>query len=405
MSVKASQPLTSFIQKILVGILVVFFLLCFMTACQSGSGQATEESTSELSTEVGSIVSLPATPTKNSVIFTLTEEDSEQSQTPDAEAAFNCVPATTTGDAFGNIFIPETQMCPINKADFTLGVLALYFTSCADASGVESHCDPLSIHSVAERATLYDGTQVSVTQIDLRVSELQNLFPADVTAFGDFSGFRAGGLQVVTAYIGHIFPDATSHPDEAKAVASYLQGKAYRVCTTPSESVDSDTMLTRCGQAEAEEWDLLVDLDGDGHFGFLDVTLLSQGYGVESDTRPENYSQYRNHFLHQIFPTDDVAKLLSTNETFYGTTGYVAPIFPFEDIAAIEENDDRNLLVQIHQEGSLRFMDGGRAAWEKGSVAIPDDDAETPGLYDPYFDLFPFIKLPNASVIFVEPSL
>jgi hypothetical protein len=48
-------------------------------------------------------------------------------------------------------------------------------------------------------------------------------------------------------------------------------------------------------------------------------------------------------------------------------------------------------------------MDGGRAAWEKGSVDA-NDDTTTPEFYDPYFDLFPFIKLPNASVIFVEPS-
>lgn len=397
---KANQPLTHLIQKILTGILIGFSLLFLLASCQSGSGQATEDASSELTTEVGSIVSLPATPTKNSVVFTLTEEDSESSETPDAEAAFNCVAATMTGDAFGNQFLPETQMCPINKADFTLGVLALYFTSCTDTSGTESLCDPLSVSAVAERATIYNSTQV-----DLRVSELENLFPADVTAFGDFSGFRAGGLQVVTAYIGHVFPDATSHPDEAKAVASYLQGKAYRVCTTPHTGLDTETMLARCGQAQAQEWDLLVDLDSDGHFGFLDVSSLSQDYGVETDTRPEDYSQYQSHFWHQIFPTEDVAKLLSTNETFYGTAGYVAPIFPFEDIAAIEENDDRNVLVKIHQEGSLRFMDGGRAAWENGSVVITDDDAETPGLYDPFFDLFPFIKLPNASVFFVESSL
>lgn len=377
-------------------------LLC--AACQSGGDQATEESAlEEATTEVGSIVSLPASPTKNSVIFTLTEEDSEPSETPDAEAAFNCVAATMTGDALGNQFLPETQMCPINKADFTLGVLALYFTSCTDASEVESLCDPLSVRAVADRATIYDGTQVLVTQVDLRVSELQNLFPADIALFGDFAGFRAGGLQVVTAYIGHVFPNEASHPDEAKAVASYLQGKAYRVCTTPSEGVDSDTMLIRCGHAEAQEWDLLVDLDSNGSFGFLDVNSLAQNYGTETDTRPENYSQYQTHFLHQIFPTEDVAKLLTTDGAYYATPGYVVPIFPFEDIATIEENDDRNLLVQIHQEGSLRFMDGGRAAWEKGSVGA-DDDAATPELYDPYFDLFPFIKLPNASVIFVEPS-
>ncbi len=402
-------------------LLILLSLIVLLSSCSSSS--VTTDIPEEAQTEVGSIVGMPTRPSKNSLIFQAiidvsADTTSDQTATATATTTDAAILAEPT-PAFSPLCqldlaldTPEsgqwgTQVCQVQNADYLMGVLAVYLASCVDQNGVETVCDAVDGVTVASRETLYDGDPV-----DLKITKEQLYFPAAITDFQATIGFRVGGLQIVTSYLGHVFPDEATKPDEATMIVPYLRGKAYRICTTPHSQVDADTMAAHCGNAQAQFGDLLIDMDGDGRFGFFDVTLITPDAAVESQTRPDDYSLFVVNNIADITPTNYHGGLFATDTVFYDIAGYLAQALPFKNVYEFTNADvESSILTKLYTLGSLGFVDGARAIWEQKSICVAavspdaceeDADPASVGIYNPYYDLYPRAKIPMAAVEVVE---
>lgn len=438
---------------------LIVFLFCSLAACTGGAGSqvdvtettAIDSAETEVGTNVGNPnvpssgdtavgtnVGNPNTPIKavvtNSLVFRTsvevsadgTEGDSTEASESSADdgssdndggaseaeaggdshegvtaSSSDCTPIAFDTDQH----VAVSQECSVTPADYELGILAVYLISCADGAGDASVCQPKDISGITARATLYDGEQVDVAVTADGVG-----FPEELAVLSDGTTMTAGGLQVVTAYVGQKFPDAATDPGEAAKVAPYLQGKVFRICTTP-EAVGEEVMLARCGNAKAKLGDLLVDLDGDGAFGFVNLDTLAEGFAEETSTPPEDYTGFVDWFLTNV---EGGAVSLYTSTDDYATEGYFAQMWPFESLVNADDATSNVFDVTVGIADTVSFTDGraGRsgsggdtcvsALFEAG-CRMGDDDPASVGVYDPYYDSGLTVQAPLPSVT-VEQS-
>lgn len=439
---------------------LIVFLFCFVAACTGGTGSSQVDATeataidsaetevgtnvgnpnvpSSGDTAVGTNVGNPTTPIKaavtNSLVFRASPDvaadgtavqssDAGESSTDDAasDSDEGVSDAEESGDSHEGVtasssdctpiafdtdqHVAASQECSVTPADYELGILAVYLISCADGAGDASVCQPKDISGITGRATLYYGDQVDVAVTADGVG-----FPEELAVLSDGTSMSAGGLQVVTAYVGQKFPDAATDPEEAAKVAPYLQGKVFRICTTP-EAVGEETMLARCGNAKAKLGDLLVDLDSDGAFGFVNLDTLAEGFAEETPTPPEDYAGFIDWFLTNV---EGGAVSLYTSTDYYATAGYFAQMWPFESLVTADDATSNVFDVTVGIADTVSFIDGraGRSgsggdacvsALFESECRMGDDDSASVGVYDPYYDSGLTVKAPLPSVA-VEQS-
>lgn len=276
---------------------------------------------------------------------------------------------------------PETQNCVVTPNHYNLGILKISLAKCFNGAA-EIPC-ARGAYDSSETFPLYDGAQVDTSIGDVAgfFSEALNDIDAD---------FTAGGLRIEAAYFEQRFP---VDGEEAEKIAEHLRGKTYRICTT--ETSDPATMLERCGNAEAEMGDLLVDMNGDGIFGFMDEASVTETSLNESPTRPEG------------------AKPLGNTIYYEGATDALSEI-------TVDLGGTHSFGAGKHYQISIAFNIADTLMFQDGSVAgvggvmglvcvqalaqyecpAGDTDPYSVGLYNPYYDsgLTPIPPHPSAAV-------
>lgn len=296
----------------------------------------------------------------------------------------------------------ETQSCTATPENYNLGILAIYLVDCVDADGVSVACSSDDFASVGSRTAIYNGDQV-----DTVISAEGDDFDGEFT---DIEGtVNVGGVQVVTAYVEQNFP---ASGDEADKVMEDLQGKAYRICLTDENLVDEDTMETRCGLSDARKGDYLVDLDGDGVFGYIDnVTADSL---EEVSTRPADYNNFNDdHFAsNQVCFRDEGGDCSDeyTSETFYGVANYFAPIMSLSEVATLDQDALTAVTVTLDITDTFLWTDGadseladadtcvGEISDECVQGSFDDSDSGSVGVYNIFYDTAFLPQVPTITV-------
>lgn len=281
-----------------------------------------------------------------------------------------------------------TQTCSATPDDYSLGILGIYLVACDDAAGSDTPCRH-GYASIADRFELFQGDQQ-----DLSITSVMNAFQPDLAHLS--GAFIAGGIQIVTAYVEQAFPtDGTSEGDR---IAAALRGKRYRICTTPT-AVGTAAMSTRCGNGEAQMGDYLVDLDGDGSFGFLqidDATTVS-----ELRSRPAGYLLHDEYFADQEVAFAGLAVNEYTTSSFYGTAGYFAPLIAFPALQTMHPENQYNVDLTFVLDNSFHWTDGAPGELADADTCVEalivpetcvgegksgDSDPVSVGVYNPYYD-------------------
>lgn len=338
----------------------------------------------------GTKVSNPAPETpKNTITFaTVTSDTSSEASTSPAPSIKTAI--TSVAAATRKVVTPsesycsasptaETQICSITSGTFHAGILAIDFNECVDSDGAITTCRPGFINfENTQRLSLYNAAQVDMTFDTAGVEFGGDL--AEIT--GDIS---MGGVQIVLAYFGETFP---SNGAEAEKIIESLRGKTYRVCTTPDDQVDDATMLTRCGNAEAQEGDfMLVNSDGTTT-AFFDETAVTAASIGTTTTRPADYSRFNLEFYSQITLSDDQY----TTTAFYGVAGYFAPLFPTTDLISLSTGLFYDVALTLNVFAGFQFTDGAAGdnppcvSAVSDVPCVPDTDPDTAGVYHPFYD-------------------
>lgn len=294
----------------------------------------------------------------------------------------------------------ETDRCHLTPENYDLGILAIYLVDCQDASDVSVTCDSPDYDHVGSRMELYNGDQE-----DTRIDADGVRFDEELTAI--VSDTTYGGLQIVTAYIQQQFPESSVDAAEDDKVVAALQGTTYRICTSPESEVDAVTMATRCGAADAQMGDYLVDMDGDGAFGYMVIANDGVTTSIsETATRPSGYDATDPVFAARMVAFLD-PDLEYTSVDFYGTEGYFAPLFPFTATQALTSENDYQLSVAFSLDDSFEWHDGADSGIPDTSICVdalsdqtcsPDKDPSTVGVYDPFYDDEFLPRLPSVAI-------
>jgi len=234
-----------------------------MSACGGSAGQGTSGGS------VGTIINPVAKPSSLTLSFQTVEESSSA----------DC---TTRGEN-------EKPVCAFTPGNYQAGVLKMWLVDCQkDGSSVA--CDK-NANAETESHLIYDDGMTN-----LSFTSTESEFTGTLESIEQPTNFSM--LQMEVTYIQQNFPaEGTA---EASKVAAELRGVAYRLCTT-SEKIHSEDMNTYCGHQEAHLGDLLVDLDKNGQFGFLDTADMA-----ELNSRPELYD----------FESAETAKRFSESSDF-----------------------------------------------------------------------------------------
>ncbi|MCB1215506.1 MAG: hypothetical protein KDK66_08535, partial [Deltaproteobacteria bacterium] len=213
--------------------------------------------------------------------------------------------------------------------------------------------------------------------------------------------------QIVTAYIKQQFPEATD--TDGDKILESLQGASYLICQTDENEVDTATMSIRCGREDAMRGDYLVDLDGDGVFGFIDVDNITSTGIAETASRPSNYNDYNDeNFTANGVCFGGVAGALEggdcteeyTTESadFYGTPNYFAPLMSFSEVQTFAAGSTSTVNVEFNIVDSFEWADGADGPIPSNGICVgsisdacsegslDDDDPESVGIYNPFYD-------------------
>lgn len=295
----------------------------------------------------------------------------------------------------------ETDRCHATPKNYDLGILAIYLVDCRDAADGAVACGDENFDHVADRVELYNGDQ-----IDVSVGDLWEAFPKQMATLTQSGNY--GALQIVTAYVQQQFPDEESDPVQAGKVIPALQGVSYRICTSSDAAIDEATMAARCGREDAEMGDYLIDVDGDGVFGFMSIVNDGSETTVnESEIRPAGYDAND-----PVFANGEVSFLDSpedeyTSSDFYGISGYFAPILPFDAVKTLAMGVDYQIGVTFEITDSFDWHDGADSGMPDASICVdalsdqdcsPDKDPSTVGVYDPYYDDAFLPNMPQVTV-------
>lgn len=298
----------------------------------------------------------------------------------------------------------ETQQCSATPNGYNLGVLAIYATNCT-VDGTSDTCDATGA-IVNERFELYNGTQIDVDTGDD--------FSGDMNELTD--GYELSGIQVVTAYIEQTLPNSS-------LVQEDLRGVTYRICITDQDEIDSDvSMETRCGHEDAQIGDYLIDLDGDGVFGFIDN--VDEDSLEESDTRPTSYSDYNDsNFTNGgvcFGGVGGVAEGEGCDEEYtdgvdiYDTAGYFAPLMSLSSVQTVDSSATYDVTVTFNIADTFEWTDGSDGTIPSDDVCVgaisdqcvegseDDTDPDTVGTFNIFYDSAFLPAAPTASVSITE---
>lgn len=377
-----------------------------------------DEAAGVIETEVvGTNVGNPTTPTKNSVMFITSTDvqgiddvvidvaaneaaDPTQSEIPASNEAFpvaseGCMP----------IIQPEkglvSQQCHVTP-ELRMGVAALWLVDCADADGVPIFCHHKLATSVTQRVELYNGEPVdmaiSSTGTELAVNDIAETI-------------TARGLQMVTTYLEVKLPDTDK-------MISYLRGKSFHICTS-SDLLDAATREAYCdGTSGIQFGQVTFDIDGDGIFGFIDLTTLTSDFAEETLEPPSDpkYDEFANSFLRVLkleATSLDIAPgyYPFTDTSFYDVAGFYAPLIPTFSSQEISPDATHKFTVSFDVTDVLKYVDGmmghilGLPVCVEG--VIPDkttcngttSDEGSFGTYNPYYDAGPYIESPKVEFL------
>lgn len=357
------------------GSFIFGWILCvFLGACQgSGALSQTEEDT--LLPQAGSIAGNPTIP-KTSVTFKTT-----------ASASPECIPYD-----IDHTPASRSQICSLTPQHYNMGILAMYLIRCKDDSGKLTACSSLDTTEVTAWTELYQGEPV-----DLVVDENGTVFSQPVQLLevdGTFSG-----IQMVVSYVEQRFPDEENDPEEAAKVMADLRGKAYRLCLTPENHVDAETLFSNCGNDQAHRGDYLVDINEDGFFGFIDTSQLSATRVTEVALRPLDYDRFQKivAFFYQHDRGDEARNsLFHTHHKYFDVDGYFSPFFGFDEPIQLQSDTGYDFDITFDLTGMFRFLDGAGTGVSRKDLCIADistsgclegdSDPLTPGVYNPFFD-------------------
>lgn len=303
----------------------------------------------------------------------------------------------------------ETQYCTGTPDNYNMGILAIYLLDCKNADSESIVCGSSSVSSIT-RTTLYDGTQV-----DMTISNSGGSFTGTIEEITE--DVSVGGIQVVTSYIEQVFP---TEGDEANKVMASLRGTTYRICQTPDD--DSDNMETRCGHADAQRGDYLVDLDDDGTFGF--ITNVTETEFEESDTRPDSYDNFNDeNFTRQdvcfnSFIEDDdfdcSNEYTTGTDGFYSIAGFFAPILPTSSVQSLSVNGSYAISIEFDITDTFAWTDGADGPVADGDTCVgaisseceedseDDSDSGSPGVYNTFYDTAFLPLVPSVEVTIAE---
>lgn len=294
---------------------------------------------------------------------------------------------------------PMTRICELTPSRYTLGVLKINIVTCVASDGKVGPCHNQEAQ-VTESQILYAGGVVNMT-----ASAEGMEFPKPLRPLA--ADINASGLRLMLSYVEQTFPDVNGVPEEAAKVHPELQGKAYRRCLTSEEERSPEEMLSYCGHEDAKFGDILVDLNDDGVFGYLDLPPELGGF-EESPDRLSVYTEpvYRKYFKELKGFYDFVM------DGAFLQNGFLSVAFNFPTPEAIKADSTYAFYVDFNIDGTLRFADGARAHpnrtenicaefWFDAECENGDDDPHTIGVYDPTYDFFAFSFRPET-VIHVE---
>lgn len=333
-------------------------------------------------TELGTIVGSPNTGKASLLLKTISE---------DPDAASDPLTASANCDSLKPEKLhpsgSQPQRCRISPSRYRFGISGIYLVRCVNA-GEDVACAAAQDFTVAERVPVYLGPVMALDIDD--VGTAIDIGLAGLETSGSF-----GGIQIVTSYVGHVFPNDESV--NAERIIPSLRGAAFRFCAAAETSSSPEEMTALCGFPDARRGDFLIDVNDDGIYGFIDTATLSPSDNVaETDSRPADYETFVLQGLAQEnYHFTNAAEEYTDGETFGATAGDFAPILAFDAVTEIDPASNLDFAATIDIRGTLSFTDGKGTRTENwiGAGAGFYDEAifsryrrDTLGIYDPYDD-------------------
>lgn len=356
-------------------------LLAFsFTAC----GSATD--TTDLPVDeilVGTNIGTPIAPVTK-MLFQL-----ESSTAADDDTSNNSLRQKSWCTSMQKINGELTNICKLTTQEYQIGVLAIYATTCKNSSGETVKASSADLANCDTQTELYSGDIVN-----LSISSAETAFSQPLPAFNVSQAIS--GIQFVMAYVGQRFPTLEEDEFNAERIQKQLRGKSFRICTspTPTTADESAKMKALCGDEQSQTGDFLIDMNDDGIFGFIDLTVISAiGEIAETDVRDAQYSEFMKSRLQELASTDKVtaASTSFTSDTFYGTPGYYAALYSLGEVTTVQADSDSSFHVIFDMQNTFRFVDG---AIHDGT----DENILSKGIYNPWDDYAVVIAFPQADV-------
>lgn len=278
----------------------------------------------------------------------------------------------------------HTQKCQITPKNYTANITAIYAIECVDENNLPIVCAHDVAFTVSQRVLLSDeDTSVAIDSLGEQIT-LSTLNEQNITV---------GGLQLVTPTMGVIFPETGS--SSADRVVEHLHGKSFRICM--ASDVDADSL---CQVSGAKRGDVIVDVNDDGVFGFVDVATLSATSVSETTSRPDNYAAF---IIEEVL---EGSFAFTGNEALEYSDDTFSPIIGLS--ALLDYSNDANVsyTVTFDISSSFFFIDGIRNTGAEqaciealsGESCQPDHDPVSAGVYNPAFDGRLFMAAPSATV-------
>jgi hypothetical protein len=363
--------------------LFVFVIaVIFMTSCFK-SDSLINDGSSEINEsvyEIGTITGNPKPPAnKKFLTFSAAINDDEVLSFENA-----CMPFYQN-----DVILIQSQVCSATPNGVTLGIQSIKVLSCDNGK-----CDKNT-----QAVTKYDWYDAGDEILRVSISESVTNFTG---ALNEITDVNIGAIQPVFVYYESQFYTENESPTEAEKITPLLHGVSYRICMLNHKEVTQDMMKIACDNYDAEYGDYLLDVDGDGVFGYL---VPGKDELREVSERPKNYTnlKYKLGFmnLNRILSDEFYHQDLTDEEE-----AMFAPILPVEaqsfDIAS-------SIHMSFDITNTFRFIDGlNKKSVADGEVCLGslykdecgdiNSDPFTSNVYHPMFDeALPLI--PEASVV------
>lgn len=283
---------------------------------------------------------------------TITGNPTKPSQYSTVNISMNWQPELSAVVECQNSFL--YKMCQLPLESSSMGVSGLYLVDCEDTyTGDPKICsNTLGYKKGTKRKKLFEASAGDI--------ELISLLPGqkyDRQVLVDFEGEFSG----VQAHI--LFVDFKVATLVSQSSYADLSGANFRICFANHEEFDSSQMQTFCGTSSAEQGDLLVDLDLDGTWGYLDYDGLQY---VENPARVTSYFLSRTFFSQYSFLSfepyaeDDLNAANSKKAVFY--------TFGLKDYLNLTQDSSHNLDFVFDGSKSVQLRQPLRSTDERAAV-------------------------------------